>query len=258
MGGAGAAQVAWAGKSPISPAEGSRVAFDGPAEGELWAGRSEWGCYYFDIQELQGPCFTFGGGYTVTVEVDDGGSPDDTASAGGSGGGGGMSDALLRATATLSGGSVHLLAVATDGPVVEEAMWAFVPDEFTTVQGDTTPSERPMASPGSAATMGSPPDPGSELTPGLHFFTPRRAARRRASAGATHEKSHAGRFAATCKAQAPAVLEALVLPPSGTFGDALNNALSSVTEAAGQVADLTDDDFKVRPPCNTNLFPAPK
>jgi hypothetical protein len=43
VGGAGAAQVAWAGADPVSPAEGSRLALDGPAGGELWAGRSEWG-----------------------------------------------------------------------------------------------------------------------------------------------------------------------------------------------------------------------
>lgn len=174
VGGAGRALVAWEGGDPTSPSEGSSLTLGGPSGGELWAGRSEWGCYYFDSQALQGPCFTFGGGYTVTVEVDDGGTPADSAISDGTGAGGGATaDALLRASATLSGASVHLVATATDGATIQDPQWTFLPDEFTTVEGDTTAPATPVAT--TAAAYGTPPT-GTRVrvaeglqTPGLHW-----------------------------------------------------------------------------------------
>ena len=148
--GAGAALVAWDGGGGLPPPEGSRIAFSGTSGSELWAGRSEWGCYYFDSQEIQGPCFTFGGSYTVTVETDDGGTPNDTASAGGSGGE--SQDAQLLASATLSGGTVHLQATTDDGSPVGDPSWVFIPDEVRTVNGDTTAPA--PASPIAAAAPG--------------------------------------------------------------------------------------------------------
>ena len=149
--GAGAALVAWDGGAGLPPSEGSRIAYAGGSGSELWAGRSEWGCYYFDSQEIQGPCFAFGGAYTVTVEADDGGTPNDTASAGGSGGG--SQDAQLTALATLAGGTVYLSATTDDGSAVGSPSWVFTPDEVRTVNGDTTApaTPAPARSPSSAS-----------------------------------------------------------------------------------------------------------
>lgn len=156
VGGRGAALIAWDGDGAVSPPDGSRIALTGPAGTELWAGRISWECYYFDSYLNQGSCFTFGGGYTVTVEADDGGTPNDTANAEGSGGG--SNDAELTASAVLTGGGgLHLSAIATDGSRVESPKWSFVPDSFKTAQGDTTAT--PVAAP--------PPDGAAPSRPGL-------------------------------------------------------------------------------------------
>lgn len=176
VGGAGRALVSWGGSDPASPSEGSSLVLEGPAGGELWAGRSDWGCYYVDGPDLQGPCFTFGGSYTVTVEVDDGGSPADSAISEGGNGGGGTEDAVLRATATLSGGSVRLVATAGEGAVLEGPTWTFIPDVFTTVEGDTTAAEGAAMTAAAASEAG--PTTGFDLvtpesdSPGLHWGRP--------------------------------------------------------------------------------------
>lgn len=99
-----------------------------------------------------------------------GGPPDDAANAGGSGGG--SKDALLTASATLTGGGVHLVATATDGSTVENPSWSFIADTFATVQGDTT---SPVAAPSDQAAA---PEPqgssGSRVPPGVQQVAPDR------------------------------------------------------------------------------------
>lgn len=172
VGGRGAALISWDGGAGASPPDGSRIAVTGPAGTELWAGRISWECYYFDSYYNQGSCFTFGGGYTVTVEADDGGTPDDTANAGGSGGD--SKNALLEASAVLTGGgSLHLSATATDGSTVEDPKWSFVPDSIKTVQGDT--SSAPVAAPQSQAAMPSGPgSSGGHVPAGVQQLAPDR------------------------------------------------------------------------------------
>ncbi len=118
------ATVSWDGGPPAPLAGDSTLSLTGPAGTEVWAGRSSFACYYeLSVKNPDGswkypydfgPCHTFGGGFTVTVQPDDGGG-------------------ALLVTATpghlpAGGGSVTFAARAADGSALQDVNWQYVPD----------------------------------------------------------------------------------------------------------------------------------
>jgi hypothetical protein len=107
----------------------------------------------------------------------------------------------------LAGGSFRLVATATDGSAVESPHWAFIPDEFTTVEGDTTAPEPPMAI---AAR------PHRVMTPGLQWGPSVGEARSRRPAAASSVPAAAPPVSLSdCELLAECVTSAP--PSSGTY-----------------------------------------
>jgi hypothetical protein len=130
------ATASWDGAAPAALAGDSDLALRGPAGGEVWAGRSAFVCYYeLSVKNPDGswkypydfgPCHTFGGGFTVTVQPDDGGGA-----------------LLLVATPNqllAGGGQVTFAARAADGSALENITWQYAPDPVL-------PASVPIAAP---------------------------------------------------------------------------------------------------------------
>lgn len=138
------AMVAWEGGEPASPDSATGSALIGPAGGELWAGRRGLQCWYVDnYSGIQGACFAFGGGYTVTV------SSRPTAAIGGGGAGGveaTLALSILRSTVGPTGGSADLALKITTTPDTAPkpqlgfTRWFFLPDSIRKETGTPVPS----------------------------------------------------------------------------------------------------------------------
>ncbi len=136
--GTGNILVSWNGGSSAKPDAGGNSVLSGPApaEAEVWAGREQFGCWYDDdiTHTGSGACFNYGGGFTVTVQANDGSEP--------GGGGGGGSDPKLRVSVDpqgvpAQGGVVTASALIPDGSEITDERWYFVPDSIGTQPGDT-------------------------------------------------------------------------------------------------------------------------
>ena len=141
------ASVSWDGAPPGSMAGDSDLTLPGVAGTELWAGRSAFACYYelsvknpdgsWKYPYDYGPCHTFGGGFTVTVQPDDGGG-------------------ALKVAATPNqlpggGGSVTFVASAADGSTLENVTWQYLPDA---VGSDSAPvASPPERGPGAESSV---------------------------------------------------------------------------------------------------------
>lgn len=116
--------ASWGGGAPGSMEGSDELSLTGPAQGELYAGRAGWECYYeLNVRNADGtmkspyelgPCHTFGGGFVVTVQPNDGGG------------------ALILTASTTSlpaaGGSVSFELTAADGSTPRDISWSYVPD----------------------------------------------------------------------------------------------------------------------------------
>jgi hypothetical protein len=138
--GTGSTGVSWNGGPATTPGAGSITALSGPApaDAEVWAGRDQFGCWFTDdiYHTGSGACFNYGGGFTVTVQADDGSDP-----AGGGGGGGGPGPKLRVAVDPSGvgpqGGLVTASALVGPDATISDERWYFVPDSVTTLPGDT-------------------------------------------------------------------------------------------------------------------------
>ncbi|MDP3909387.1 MAG: hypothetical protein Q8Q14_03265 [Gemmatimonadales bacterium] len=155
--------VAWNGGAATQPDAGGNSVLSGPApaEAEVWAGREQFGCWYDDdiTHTGSGACFSYGGGFTVTVRAEDGSDP-----GGGSGGGSGpkLSVAVDPAGVGTQGGVVTATAVLAAGATISDERWYFVPDSIATLPGDTITVPDPIvtSAPAGAASRTSGSEPG--------------------------------------------------------------------------------------------------
>jgi hypothetical protein len=147
--GTGNILVSWNGGAPSKPDAGGNSVLPGPAPAaaEVWAGREQFGCWFDDdiTHTGSGACFSYGGGFTVTVQPEDGSDP-----GGGGGGGGGGGDPKLRVSVDLQevgphGGVVNARALIAEGSSISDERWYFVPDSIGTQPGDTITVPDPMA-----------------------------------------------------------------------------------------------------------------
>lgn len=145
--GTGNILVSWNGGAPSKPDAGGNSVLPGPApaEAEVWAGREQFGCWFDDdiTHTGSGACFSYGGGFTVTVQAEDGSDP-------GGGGGGGGGDPKLRVSVDPQGvgpqgGVVSASALIAEGSSISEERWYFVPDSIATQPGDTITVPDPIA-----------------------------------------------------------------------------------------------------------------
>jgi hypothetical protein len=145
--GTGNILVSWNGGAPSQPDAGGNSVLPGPApaEAEVWAGREQFGCWFDDdiTHTGSGACFSYGGGFTVTVQPEDGSDP-------GGGGGGGGGDPKLRVSVDPQGvgphgGVVNARALIAEGSSISDERWYFVPDSIATQPGDTITVPDPVA-----------------------------------------------------------------------------------------------------------------
>jgi hypothetical protein len=153
--GTGNILVSWNGGAPSKPDAGGNAVLPGPApaEAEVWAGREQFGCWFDDdiTHTGSGACFSYGGGFTVTVQAEDGSDP-------GGGGGGGGGDPKLRVSVDPQGvgpqgGVVNARALIAEASSISDERWYFVPDSIGTQPGDTITVPDPIAT--SATTAAS-------------------------------------------------------------------------------------------------------
>lgn len=120
----GRAFASWAGAEPGNMDGSSDLSLLGPAHGELYAGRGGWECYYeLNVRNRDGtmkypyefgPCHTFGGGYVVTIQPNDGA--------------GTLVLSASRSSLPATGGSVTFLLSTRDGSTPADVSWEFVED----------------------------------------------------------------------------------------------------------------------------------
>lgn len=116
--------ASWDGATPGTMDGDNDLTLAGPSGGEVYAGRAGWQCFYeLNVKNPDGtlkypydfgPCHTFGGGYNVSVQPNDGGG-------------------ALIVTASPSqlpagGGSVTFMARSADASDLSDIVWNYVPD----------------------------------------------------------------------------------------------------------------------------------
>lgn len=111
--------ASWAGAEPGPMGGDAELSLSGPSGGELWAGRAGWECYYSyrmpdEPQRRTGPCHTFGGGYVVTVQPEDGD--------------GALSVSASPSRLPAGGGSVTFRVSASGGAEPTDIGWQWVAD----------------------------------------------------------------------------------------------------------------------------------
>lgn len=138
--------ASWNGAEPGNLDGSSELSLTGPAQGELYAGRAGWECYYeLNVKNPDGsmkypydfgPCHTFGGGYTVTLQPNDGG--------------GRLVLTASKNQLPAEGGSVSFDLSTSDSSTPSDISWEYVDDAPS--PPPPIAAARPEAAPADAQT----------------------------------------------------------------------------------------------------------
>lgn len=157
------AVASWGGAEPGNLIGSSELYLTGPGGGELYVGRAGWECFYeLNVKNPDGtmkypydfgPCHTFGGGYEVVVQADDGG--------------GLLALSVSQSQLPAGGGSVSFDLTTSDGSTPTDVFWQFVDDPPAQPAPVAAPQLRASAAV-TAAARGEvfTPDSAGRLVPG--------------------------------------------------------------------------------------------